>query len=53
MHIFSDFVILSQFVSVVISSVPVGFPSSDNSKAIPYWICFLSHTFYLSFQCYF
>src|SRR5690606_32670225 len=43
MDIFSYFVILSQLIAVIFTSVPVGFPSSDDSQAISYWIGLLSH----------
>src|SRR5690606_21711242 len=43
MDILSYFVILSQLIAVIFTSVPVGFPSSDDSQAISYWIGLLSH----------
>src|SRR5690606_25498798 len=48
MDIFSYFVIFSQLIAVIVSSVPVGFPSPDNSQTIPYWIGLLSHIILLA-----
>src|SRR5690606_23855411 len=48
MDIFPYFIILSQLIAVIVSSVPVGFPSSDNSQAISYWIGLLSHIYLLA-----
>src|SRR5690554_3622052 len=48
MDILPYFIVLSQLVAVILSSVPVGFPSSDDSQAIPYWIGLLSHIFLLA-----
>src|SRR5690606_28305970 len=48
MDILSDFIVLSQLIAVILSSVPVGFPSSDDSQAISYWIGLLSHIILLA-----
>src|SRR5690606_30218943 len=48
MDILSDFIFLSQFIAVILSSIPVGFPSSDDSQAITYWIGLLSHIILLA-----
>src|SRR5208282_3394798 len=46
-----DFVVLNQLVRVIfLATIPVGFPSADDSQSGSNRICFLTHILYLKFR---